>query len=436
MKDNWGIFNPRVGFAWDVGGNGRTSIRASGGIATDFTISQLFGGGASAPPWGFRVGVSNPSGGFDNPWSDYPGPIPVPYTYGSGSFDAFAIFAGFRKYDMKQPTVESWNLSIQRQLAPAWVASAAYMGSTSTHIWALQAQNNAVYFPGAPVNGVCTAQGYTLRTTGTTCSTTSNTDVRRKLYLERPQDGQFIGVLNDREDGGTGNYNGMLLSIQRRASTGVSVGANYTWSHCIGLLNIFNNNEGGEYADANNRDFDRGNCDSDRRHVLNLTAVAPAPQFANRTLHAVASGWRLSGIYRFSTGSFLNPLLGEDRALMGDSRAGVQRPSQVLGDPYGNRSSILTYLNASAFGRPALGTLGNMRPANIEGPGSWQLDAALSREFKVGETQKLEFRGEGFNLTNSLRLLNPVANFRNARFGQITSSRDARVMQFALKYLF
>jgi hypothetical protein len=437
MHNNLKIFNPRVGLAWDVEGNGRTSVRASAGISTDFTISQLFGGGASAPPWGFRVTVTNPSGGFDNPWSDYPGPIPVPYTYGSGSFDAFAIFAGFRKYDMKQPTVNSWNLSLQRQIGTDWVASASYMGSSSIHIWALQAQNNAIYFPGSPVNGVCTAQGYTFRTTGATCSTTQNTDLRRKLYLERPQDGQFIGVLNDREDGGTGNYHGLLLSLQRRAARGINIGANYTWSHCIGLLNIFNNNEGGEYLNPNDRDFDRGNCDSDRRHVFNMTAVASTPQFANSTVRAVASGWRLSGIYRLQTGPYLTATLGEDRALMGDSRCCVtQRPDQVLGDVYGDRNSYLRYLNSAAFARPALGTLGNMRPQNIQGPGMWQLDASLSREFRLTESQKLEFRGEAFNITNSLRLNNPVLNFRNARFGQITTSRDARIMQFALKYLF
>jgi len=337
---------------------------------------------------------------------------------------------------MKQPAVESWNLSLQREVVKDWVASASYMGSTTVHVWALQARNNAVYFPGAPVNGVCTAQGYVLRTTGSTCSTTNNTDVRRRLYLERPQDGQFIGVLNDREDGGTGNYHGLLLSLQRRAASGVSVGANYTLSHCIGLLTTFNNNEGGEYLDPNNRDFDRGNCDSDRRHIFNLTAVAPTPQFANPTLRVLGTGWRLSGIYRYSTGSWLTALLGEDRALMGDSRAGVQRPQQVLGSPYGDRSSLANYLNASAFARPAVGALGNMRPSNIEGPGTWQLDVALSRDFRLRETQKLEFRGEAFNVTNSLRAGNPQMNFRNSRFGQITSSRDARIMQFVLKYAF
>jgi hypothetical protein len=250
MKNKWLIFNPRVGLAWDVRGDGRTSIRASGGIASDFTISSLFGGGASAPPWGFRTEVESPSGGFDDPWSDYPGGMPVPYTFGSGKFTPYAVFASFRDYDLHPPVVESWNLSIQQQVGSDWVASASYMGSTTIHVWALQARNNAVYFPGSPVNGVCTAGGYVFRTSARTCSSTSNTNERRRLSLENPQEGQFIGVLNDREDGGTGNYNGLLLSIQRRAASGASVGANYTWSHCIGLRNTFNTNESGEYVEA------------------------------------------------------------------------------------------------------------------------------------------------------------------------------------------
>jgi hypothetical protein len=436
LRNNWLIFNPRVGLAWDVQGNGRTSVRASAGIATDFTISSLFGGGASAPPWGFRTEVESPSGGFDDPWSDYPGGSPVPYIHGSGLFTPFAVFAPFLHYDANPPKVQSWNLSLQRQVGNDWVTSASYIGSATIHVWALRALNNAVYFPGAPINGVCTAQGYTFRTTGSTCSTTNNTNVRRRLYLENPADGQYIGVLNAREDGGTSNYHGMLLSIQRRAASGLNVGANYTWSHCIGLRTTFNTNEGGEYVDPNDRNFDRGNCESDRRHIFNLNAVASTPQFANSTLRTLAGGWRLSGIYRRSTGSWMTVGAGEDRALIGDARNGVQRADQVLPNPYGDRSSYENYLDIAAFARPAAGKLGVLRPNNIEGPGSWQFDMAVSRTFRIGEVQRLEFRGEGFNVTNSLKLNNPQLNFRNRRFGQINSADDARIMQFVLKYVF
>jgi hypothetical protein len=337
---------------------------------------------------------------------------------------------------MQPPYVQSWTLSIQRQISPDWLASASYMGSTTIHLWATKASNNAVFFPGSPVNGVCTVNNYVLRTTGTTCSTTANTDQRRRLYLENAQEGQYIGVLNPREDGGTGNYNGLLLSLQRRAAEGINFGANYTWSHCIGLPNLFSANESGAYLDPNYRDFERGNCASDRRQSLNLTALVSSPEFANRTLRTIGTGWRLSGIYRWSTGSYMTVVSGLDRALIGDTRgAGTQRPDQVLGSPYGNKS-LTNYLNPAAFGQPTLGRFGNMRPGNIEGPGFWQFDLALSRSFQVSEGQRVEFRGEAFNLTNGLIRRNPTLNLNSNTFGQITTSGDARIMQFVLKYVF
>ena len=128
--------------------------------------------------------------------------------------------------------------------------------------------------------------------------------------------------------------------------------------------------------------------------------MAATPDFANTTLRALATGWRLSGIYRRQTGNWLSVTAGIDRALTGMS---CQLAQQVLENPYGDRSSLDNYLNAAAFTQPALGTLGNMRPGNVEGPGFWQLDVALTRTFQFRETQKLEFRAEAFNLTNSLR---------------------------------
>jgi hypothetical protein len=77
-----------------------------------------------------------------------------------------------------------------------------------------------------------------------------------------------------------------------------------------------------------------------------------------------------------------------------------------------------------------------MSPRNIQGPGTWQFDVALSRVFRFRESQRLEFRAEAYNLTNSLRPQNPTTNFSSSDFGQISSSRDPRIMQFALKYLF
>ena len=91
------------------------------------------------------------------------------------------------------------------------------------------------------------------------------------------------------------------------------------------------------------------------------------------------------------------------------------------------------FLNPAAFALPALGTLGNMSPFNIEGPGYWGLDMSLARAFRVKESQRLEFRVEAYNLTNSFRPGNPNTALNNNTFGQIRTAQDPRIMQFALK---
>jgi hypothetical protein len=387
------------------------------------------GGSASSPPFAFNTTIQSPAGGFEDPWRDFPGGIPFPWIFNRSAarFTPFSTFYGTANYDMQSPTVQSWNLSVQRQLPADFLVSASYMGSQTTHLWVEGNINRAIYFPGGP----CTIAGVVYNP----CSTTANTDRRRRLFIENNQEGQYFSNYAVREDSGTAQYNGLLLSLQSRSSRGVNVGVNYTWSHCVGNAATANASGagGGGYLDPNNSKFDRGNCTSDRRQLFNLTALAQTPQFANRTLHALASGWRLSGIYRKSSGSWLTITSGLDRVLSGF--AGNQRPNQVLATPYANRDG-LNYLNIAAFAQPALGTLGNMRPFNVEGPGTWQLDMALSRTFQVREEQNVEVRAETFNLTNSLIRLNPSTNINQNTFGQINSSTNARVMQFALKYVF
>src|SRR5260370_21776384 len=112
-----------------------------------------------------------------------------------------------------------------------------------------------------------------------------------------------------------------------------------------------------------------------------------------------------------------------------------QRLNQIIGNPYGKKTTN-NYLNPAAFALPALGTLGNVGKSSIRGPGMWQFDMALSRTFQVHERQRMEFRAEAFNVTNSLRMNDPVTNFTSNTFGQVTSALDPRILQFALKYIF
>ena len=106
-----------------------------------------------------------------------------------------------------------------------------------------------------------------------------------------------------------------------------------------------------------------------------------------------------------------------------------------MANPYGNKTAD-NFLNPAAFALPALGTLGNQGVAAIAGPGYWQFDTSLSRSFQLKESQRLEFRAEAFNVTNSVQLKDPDTVFNSNTFGQIRSARDPRIMQFALKYFF
>jgi hypothetical protein len=332
-------------------------------------------------------------------------------------------------YDTKTMEVSQWNLSLQKQISTDWLISASYIGTASTHLWSAQPINPAIFLGLDP----CTLNGIRY----STCSTTSNTDQRRRLSLENPQVGQYYGHIGRIDSGGTATYNGFLLSVQRRAARGVTVSANYTWSHCITdhSGDMYVNQSSTGWTNPNNRTFDRGNCTiaaTDRHNILNLSAVAETPQFSNPTLRAAASGWRFSPIFKLLSGEYLTMTTSQDRAL--NSISG-QRVNQTLADPYGDKS-VSNYMNPAAFAMPALGTLGNVGSGSIAGPGTWQFDAALSRTFRLDETRKLEFRAEAFNLTNAFRKEDPDTVLNSNTFGQVISAKDPRIMQFALKYVF
>jgi hypothetical protein len=135
-----------------------------------------------------------------------------------------------------------------------------------------------------------------------------------------------------------------------------------------------------------------------------------------------------------------------DQALNGIAAGGQnssarQRPNQVLADAYIDRSGgpLTQWLNRQAFVLPAVGTYGNVGYDEFVGPSNWGIDAAVSRTFNVREMQRLEFRAEAFNLTNSFQPGNPTTAINGNTFGIIRTQSTgvtARVLQFALKYVF
>ena len=443
---SWLKFAPNFGLAWDVTGDGRTSLRVSGATFYDtMNLRYLTGLGTSIP---FATRIERRNVDWEDPWAGFPGgdPFPLPSAAAVSSdfpWPPAPVGISLDLVDTDNMRVDQWSLSLQRQIGD-WLVSGSYLGNHTIHLPSAVDINPAVFIPGVgDANGNCSSNGQIVNFTvnpGAPCSTGRNTQSRRELTLANPVAGGLIGGTSKIDTGATASYNGLIVDVKRQAATGVNINMNYTWSHCITdpggrQLGTFGN---ASYGDPNDRNRDRGDCmefGSDRRHVFNTTAVLEAPEFSNPGLRAVASGWRLSPILKIRTGGPLNIRSREDRALTGVDDD-EQRPNLVLGDPYGDKSDPDNYLNTNAFGEAALGTLGDLGRAVVHGPGFWGLDISLTREFQFGEAQRLEFRAEAFNLTNSVRYHDPQSDFGNRNFGRIFNAEDPRVMQFALKYFF
>src|SRR4029077_6027921 len=276
MKRRLLIFAPRLGLAWDPQGNGRTSIRASYALAYDMPKGELYTT-FIGPPWSNSTIVNTPPGGLDNLLQGYPGGNPFPLK----PIDANAAFPSFGNYfsildNDKKTTRNMWSLSAQRQVAADWLIAATYIGSEQYHLWDDLELNPAIYIPGGPCK---LSDGNTYNP----CSTAGNINLRRRLALTYPNVGgttmSFLSQFG--VGGGTRSYHGLLLSAQRRAARGVTVGTNYTLSHCISDANGTATPGNTDFLDPNNRRFDRGRCNSDLRHIFNLTSVAETPSFKN-----------------------------------------------------------------------------------------------------------------------------------------------------------
>jgi len=226
------------------------------------------------------------------------------------------------------------------------------------------------------------------------------------------------------------------LSAQRRATSGVSLSGNYTWSYCFGTLmgGGLNQISSGS-TNPDDPDLDRGNCDQNRTHIGNFTLGYQTPTFATPGLRVLASDWRVSGILSARAGSWLTVTTGRDISLNGQ-RVQQQRVSQVSDDVYGDKT-LLAYLDRAAFALPVLGTFGDHVRNSVRGPGFWKVDMALSRLLSFASTQTVELRVEAFNLFNNFNWGNPNLNFSSGSFGRITAiAGDPRILQFGVKYGF
>jgi hypothetical protein len=417
-RDLWN-FAPRVGGVWDPQGEGRQTVRVAYGRLYDLPHLQTFTGMAQMSPWGNAITLNSFPRGWDDPWAATPGGDPIPaLLQGPNANAVFPLGGNYTPYplDLQATAVDQWNVSYQRQVAADWMVSANYIGNVMRHVWVTNQINPAVYGPGATVG---------------------NTQARRVLSQQNPAEGRYYASIQELLDDGTSNYNGLLLSVQRRRGNGMSLQANYTISRCISdRWNSEPGVAGVPVMIPGDIEADRGKCANSPEHSLNASVVYQIPAAGAGAFEAVTRDWQISGIVSARSGSYFTVTSGVDQARNG--LATNQRANQVLDDPFMPNRSISQWLNPAAFQLPALGTYGTMPLDAIRGPGRTNVDTAVSRTFRFG-SQQVQLRWEVFNVLNSMTPANPVSSMNSANFGQVTSlaaGTAPRIMQFAMKYLF
>ena len=408
MKSQWAQFAPRTGIVWQV--HEGTAIRA--GWGRFFDTPQLFFNTrfANNPPWGAQITLTSPLGGLTDPYLTYPGGNPFPALvtgWPTAAFPTAGVYVN-TPIDTRATSLQQWNAGVQQQVG-SWLLTASYLGNHSSHLWRATELNYAVYSSGA---------------------TTATTNARRVLVQRNPAYGAFYGTIGQLDDTGRANYNGMLVSAQRRLKGGLSVLTNYTLSKCTSDP-ATTELTGPTITDPNNPGLDYSACDSDRRHVLNVSVVAHAPTFTGKVLNTLLGDWQIAPLVRWQSGSPFTVTTGVDNALSG---IGGQRAVQVLDNIYADKTPD-HYLNSAAFTSPAAGTYSDLKPNAFYGPSRLQNDLAITRVFRIS-AQQLQFRWEIFNVMNKANFNNPTTALNSSNFGRILSAGDPRIMQFALKFDF
>ncbi|SFS03979.1 Carboxypeptidase regulatory-like domain-containing protein [Granulicella pectinivorans] len=469
-------FTPNFGMAYDLTGDGKTVIRAGASYIYDQVNYFTGQRNQQNPPFATDIkqiptATSGPIP-FSAPWSagtltssPFPQPaVPTPAT---------ALFYAQSQYivlpTQYHPSVTmQWTASVQHQFSRGWQLQVDYIGNKTTHVPLGLPLSPAVYVPGvwgANNTGcpgvVTTGPAGKNGVAGTNCSTLANSAQRYKLTQLNPLVGNQYGGGNSSAivgDGGTGNYHGLITTVQHRLSSTFSLLANHTWSKCLNNADANGDLAGSSVENPNNPGMDYGPCGSDYRHIENLVLVTRSKfSIANRALAYAVNGWELGPLVHIQSGSVINVTSGVDTSL---TAVTLDRPNRIAGvNPYLpgpirsgigitstaglqaargslNPAAFCSAITATCPGGPAPGTFGNVSRNAFRGRSSYQFDAQLSRTFPIHESVNTVLRLEAFNVLNHPNLSNPGSSVASTTFGQVTAASAARIFQASAKVNF
>jgi hypothetical protein len=415
VESNYHLFDPRIGFAIDPFGNGKTSIRGGYGIYQDQmtgnTINPNYNPFTITTTIPFPASTRNPYQGQVNPFPIYrpnPSNLTFPLPMAANPFT----------YGMKAPIIQQWNFTVERQLPWTSLLRVAYEGQEAYHLFGSTEGNAAIYDP-----------------------TLSAADNRRLVNQRRPLGRYFQGLALGRNVGTT-SFNGLIVSVEKRMTHGLTVLAGYRWSRCL-------NESEAAFFDANayatpNPRFDRGPCTYNvpQQFRLSYAWQIPVTNALGSAGRLILGGWETNGILNLRDGLPFSVTSGIDNSL---SAINKDR-GDIVGDPSlsGDRPKaqvLQKFFNTQAFVANALGTFGTSSRNMLIGPGVANFDLSIVRAFRIpkgkfAETQALHFRAEFFNLFNRANFNNPNATVTSSTFGRVLSAGDPRIVQFGLKFVY
>ncbi len=417
VKNKYNTWEPRIGFAYDLSGNGRTVVRGGFGMFFERVQGNDVYNAALNPPFAYQPTATNVY--FSNPNTSALTGATTKQTFPSSLFNL--------AYNYSAPGTANFSFGVQRQLAPAVVGVVQYAGSLG---WD-QSDDRAINtLPQTDPNNP--ADPYGLR------RGVSNGTLNANLYRIFPG----FSSIQQEENQTNFNYNSLQIGLRMENVHGLTTQFAYTYSHEIDEVT----NDLGSLSNPFNAAYDRASGGFDRRHILNVNYIYNLPFFAhssNIAERTVLGNWEFSGVTVWEAGSpqYVAYTGGSDTLGLGGGNIN-NRPDLVAPVTYPKKR--LQYFSTASFKAPVApwnggpnDGFGSAGRDAVVGPGLVNFNWSLFKTIPLKqEGPSLELRFEYFNVFNHTQFNNLNLNSGDANFGQVTTAYDPRTLQLGAKLKF